>query len=209
MVTAIANALSAWMSEPHKDRLKALLRRFGIEHEDWVRVVEYRKCFDFIRKLGPERLDALEISGGGRWRQLGFRSFVATDYPTYDVCEGALDQQFDIIIADQVFEHLLWPYRAGRHVYAMLKPGGYFIVAVPFLVKLHPAPVDCTRWSETGLKHFLAECGWDLAKISTDSWGNRACVIANLGSRWAKFGPWRSLSNDRNLPVTVWAFAHK
>jgi len=209
MVSLMANMISNHLSEPQKEKLKAFLRHVGIEHEDWVRIVEYRECFAFIRGLHPERLDALEISGGGRWRQLGFRSFVTAEYPAYDVCEAVLDRQFDIIIADQVFEHLLWPYRAGRNVYAMLKTGGYFVIATPFLIKIHPAPVDCTRWTETGMKYFLAECGSDLDKIQTGSWGNRACVKANLGPHWAKRGPFGSLKNETLFPVTVWAFAQK
>lgn len=209
MITAISTALSGWLSEPQKDWVKAQLRRVGVEHEDWVRVILYRKAFEFVRGLNPAKLSALEISGGGRWKQLGFGSFLATDYPEYDVCTHELDQQFDVIIADQVFEHLLWPYRAGRNVYSMLKPGGYFIMATPFLIKQHPMPYDCTRWTETGIKYFLAECGWDLEKIKTDSWGNRSCVKANLGRNWAKFGPLSSLRNEANFPVTVWAFAQK
>jgi SAM-dependent methyltransferase len=208
VITIISRAISACLDEPRKEDIKRLLRRWGIEYEDWVRVVEYRECFAFVRSLGPERLDALEISGGGRWKQLGFRSFLATDYPDYDVCERPLDRQFDVIIADQVFEHLLWPYRAARNVYAMLKPGGTFVIATPFLIKLHPMPYDCTRWSETGLKYLLAEAGWQLDNITTGSWGNRACVTANFG-RWAKCAPWRSLKNERHFPVTVWAFARK
>jgi SAM-dependent methyltransferase len=209
MITAISTALSSTLSDERKDWLKGLLRRIGVEHEDWARIVEYQKCFEFVRSLGPEKLEALEISGGGRWKQLGFKRFFATDYPAYDVCERAFDRQFDIIIADQVFEHLLYPNRAGRHVFEMLKPGGWFVMATPFLIKLHPMPYDCTRWTPTGMKYFLSECGFELEKIQTDAWGNRACVEANLGKHWAKFAPWRSLKNDKSLPVNVWGFAQK
>ena len=97
MVSLMANMISNHLSEPQKEKLKAFLRHVGIEHEDWVRIVEYRECFAFIRGLHPERLDALEISGGGRWRQLGFRSFVTAEYPAYDVCEAVLDRHFQLM----------------------------------------------------------------------------------------------------------------
>ena len=209
MINAVSAMMARYLDESQKEKIKAWLRHLGMEHEDWVRIVEYRECFNFIRSLHPERLEALEISGGGRWGQhLNFRSFTEATYPDYDVCEGQLDRQFDIIIADQVFEHLLWPYRAARNVYAMLKPGGYFVIATPFLIKVHLAPVDCTRWTETGMKYFLAECGFSLERIRTGSWGNRACVKANF-NKWAKRGLFDSLKNEEHFPVTVWAFAQK
>jgi SAM-dependent methyltransferase len=118
-----------------------------------------------------------------------------------------LPSRFDLIIADQVFEHLLWPYRAGRNVRSMVKPGGHFLMTTPFLIKVHESPVDCSRWTELGLKHLLAECGFPLEEIRTGSWGNRACVRANF-RRWARKG-FRSLANESEFPVTVWALAKK
>ena len=169
----------------------------------------YRQCFAFIRDLGPERLDVLEISGGPQWkREFDFRSYTTTSYPDFDVCSETLPERFDLIIADQVFEHLKWPYRAGKNVLTMLKPGGRFIVTVPFLVRIHASPLDCTRWTEEGLSYFLQECGFDAAAITTGSWGNRACLVANLSS-WRKRGVFGSLSNEPNLPLVVWAFAEK
>ena len=196
------------VSEARKEKLKTLMERFGFEHSDWVRIVMYRECRDFIESLNPPELDVLEISGGRFWDGFPFKSFTKTEYPAYDICDGPLDQTFDLIIADQVWEHLLWPYRAARNVHAMLKPGGTFVIATPFLVRRHDIPVDCSRWTEIGMKHFLAECGFDLDKIETGSWGNRACVKANF-NRWAKRGLFGSLKNEPNFPVMVWAFARK
>lgn len=192
-----------------KKRLRRLLHAVGYDTADWMRIVMYRQCFAFIRDLGPERLDVLEISGGPQWRrEFDFRSYTTTSYPDFDVCSETLPERFDLIIADQVFEHLKWPYRAGKNVLTMLKPGGRFIVTVPFLVRIHPSPLDCTRWTEEGLSYFLQECGFDAAAITTGSWGNRACLVANLSS-WRKRGVFGSLSNEPNLPLVVWAFAEK
>src|SRR5205823_6255879 len=115
----------------------------------------------------------------------------------------------DLVIAEQVFEHLPWPYRAARNVFKMLKPGGHFLMTTPFLVRLHDMPLDCTRWSETGIRYFLAECGFDMERIKSSSWGNRACAIANF-KRWEGFRPSRhSLENEPKFPVVVWALAQK
>ena len=91
----------------------------------------------------------------------------------------------------------------------MLSPGGYFLVSTPFLVRLHEVPVDCTRWTETGLKYFLAECGFDPQEIKTGSWGNRACIRANF-KRWVRYRRrLHSLSNEPDFPYCVWALARR
>ncbi len=43
-----------------KQRVREMLNRFGYETADWMRIVMYRRCFEFVRELGPERLDVLE-----------------------------------------------------------------------------------------------------------------------------------------------------
>jgi SAM-dependent methyltransferase len=151
----------------------------------------------------------LEISGD-RWVDLGiFKEYKAVRYPDYDVTESALPQTFDLIIAEQVFEHLRWPYRAGRNVYQMLNPGGHFLITTPFLIRIHNEPIDCSRWTELGIKHLLAECGFSLEKIKTGSWGNRACIRANY-TKWARYNPiLHSLHNEPNFPIVTWAFAQK
>ena len=185
------------------------VRRVGYDTTDWVRSVMYDRAFQFVRSLGPEKLDVLEISGGKQWtREFKFKTYESTDYPPFDICAQTLPRQFDLIIADQVFEHLKWPYRAGRNVHAMLRPGGHLIISTPFLVRVHKVPIDCSRWTADGLSYLLQECGFEASEIQTDSWGNRSCLKANL-ARWRKRGFFGSLANEENYPVMVWAFARK
>lgn len=205
----IAETVAGWSrSQPRlQARLRRALHAVGYDTTDWMRVVMYRQCFQFIRELGPERLDVLEISAGPQWvREFTFQSYTATGYPEFDICAQTLPGRFDLIIADQVFEHLKWPYRAARNVLAMLRPGGHFLVTVPFLVRVHKSPSDCTRWTEEGLGYFLQDCGFAAAGIATGSWGNRDCVKANL-TAWRKRGLFASLVNEPDFPLVVWAFA--
>jgi SAM-dependent methyltransferase len=207
---SLTSTLNSWLSdEPSRLKLKQALNKIGFDTTDWVRVVMYRRCFEFIRELGPERLDVLEIAAGPQWKRIfRFKSYTETQYPDFDICSEALDKQVDLIIADQVFEHLPWPVRAGKNVFQMLRPGGYFIVATPFLVRVHNVPIDCSRWTEQGLSFLLQECGFPATSIKTESWGNRACLKANL-TKWRRFGFFRSLKNEPNYPVMVWAIAQK
>jgi SAM-dependent methyltransferase len=180
----------------------------GKQRYGWSRVVMWQECEAWLQALGPEKLSVLEISGTF-WSKLPFAKYRSVQHPEFDICEMRLDESFDLIIAEQVFEHLLWPYRAGRNVHQMLRPGGHFLVSTPFLVRIHPGPADCTRWTETGLKYFLAECGFPLEAIKTGSWGNRACVRANLND-WALYRPrLHSLKNEPDVPYHVWALARK
>ena len=47
------------------------------------------------------------------------------------------DQAFDIVIANQIFEHLKQIYRPIGEVHRILKPGGLFLFSVPNLASLH------------------------------------------------------------------------
>ena len=192
-----------------RHKVRIALKSVGFDTTDWIRVVMYERCFAFVASLIPEKLDVLEISAGPQWRRnFEFKSFKETHFPEFDICSEQLGDKYDLIIADQVFEHLQWPFRAGKNVFSMLKPGGHFIIAVPFLVRVHPSPIDCSRWTEQGLSYFLQECGFPAEAIKTDSWGNRACVVANF-TKWRRQGWYRSLKNEPNFPVVVWAFAQR
>ena len=38
------------------------------------------------------------------------------------------NEKFDFIIADNVWEHLKYPYRATKNIYKLLKKNGYFLL---------------------------------------------------------------------------------
>lgn len=189
-------------------QIKRVLTLLRYDYWHWTRPVMYARCTEMLKAISMEDMDTLEISAGPYWRTLSFKSFTEANYPEFDICEGSLDPKFDLVIADQVFEHLLWPYRAAKNVHATLRPGGYFLMTTPFLIRVHAIPHDCTRWTETGIKYFLAECGFELEHIQTGSWGNRSCVKANF-SKWARRGWFGSLRNEPDFPVVVWALARK
>ncbi len=196
-----------FLSKRQKDSFRAFLNGIGCKTRDWARVVMYEECMKLIEALEPGKMDALEISSGFEWKNMGFKAFSEANFPEFDICTQRTEQEFDIIIADQIWEHLLWPYKATKNVLSMLRPGGYFLITTPFLIKVHDVPIDCSRWTELGLKYFLAECGFPLEEIVTGSWGNRKAVIGNLQSFPKGF--YRSLKNEPEYPLTVWALARK
>ncbi len=180
----------------------------GFDKLHLTRMIAYREIDAWLDQRGSEKLDALEISSGWKWRQRTWHSYTEMNWPEYDICQESLNEQFDIIIADNVWEHLLYPYRAARNVFAMLRPGGIFINITPFMIRYHAVPTDCSRWTELGMTHFLEEVGFDPAKIETGSWGNAAAVKSNLKT-WSRVGWRRNFPNDPRFPLTVWAIAEK
>ena len=205
-------ARRAWRFLFGSERRRQLRRAItGEGNPHWSRIVMDKETEKLVHSLPVPTLDVLEVSGT-KWENTGFRSYRSVHYPEYDLCAGPLPETFDLVIAEQVFEHVLWPYRAARNVHEMLRPGGHFLISTPFLLRVHAAPLDCSRWTETGLKHLLAECGFPLEGIRTASWGNRACAIRNLrkDGKWASYRPWRdSLENEPDYPIVVWALARK
>jgi len=180
----------------------------GVRKKQWLRVVMDGQTEKFVRSLSYSSMDALEVSGD-KWENFGFRSYRKVYYPEYDLCEKPSEvAAFDIVIVEQVLEHVLWPYRAVRNVFEILRPGGIFLVTTPFLIRMHER-VDCSRWSEMGLKHLLIEGGFNADHITIGSWGNRACVCSNFHT-WTGWIPWKhSLKNEPKFPIVVWAFAKK
>lgn len=177
--------------------------------KQWTRVIMEQETLKLVSGLNPSALDVLEISGDEWGKKLSFKSYNSLHFPDFDICESTTREKYDLIIAEQVFEHLLWPYKAAKNVLEMLNPEGYFLVTVPFLIRYHRGPNDCTRWTETGIKYFLGECGFPIDSVVTGSWGNRSCVRGNF-YKWTRYRPWQhSLKNDPLFPVNVWALARK
>jgi len=193
----------------NKKKIKKILDLIRYDYRNWARVVMYDDCIALLKDLNLERSDTLEISAGPYFKEkLNFHSYREANFPWFDICKDVLENKFDLIIADQVFEHLLYPHKAAKNVYSMLKAGGFFLITTPFLIKLHPVPNDCTRWTETGIKYFLNEAGFPFDEIKTKSWGNRACVKANF-NKWKNKGWFHSIKNEPEFPVVVWALAKK
>lgn len=133
----------------------------------------------------------------------------SAEYPEFDICTDRLDDQFQIVIADQVLEHVRRPIEATRNIFAMTAPGGWAMVATPFLFRVHARPDDYRRWTPAGLKQLLVEGGFPAERVKVFAWGNRACARAHIGGSVRDYGFWRDMSNDEEYPILVWAFAQR
>lgn len=174
--------------------------------DHWCRAVMNRETSQYVRTMNPHNINALEISGSS-WQTMGFKSYQNVFYPDFDICKQTLPGPFDLVIAEQVFEHIDDPSAAARNILEMLRSGGTFLITTPFFIKNHPEPLDLWRWTAQGMKIFLERVGF--VSVETFSWGNRACVVGNF-EQWPMYDPIKhSLENEADFPLVVWGFALK
>jgi SAM-dependent methyltransferase len=178
--------------------------------EHWQRIVLNRSVERYLSSLFPQARTAVEISGdahaGRPWKR-----YACLNYPEFDLC-APLDQRgsFDVVICEQVLEHVVDPCAAAANLRGLCNPDGHIVVSTPFLIRVHELPdwglSDYWRFTPRGLCTLLERAG--LAVESVHWWGNRRCVTGNF-DRWPAYRRWHSLRGETDLPVQVWAFARK
>jgi SAM-dependent methyltransferase len=178
--------------------------------EHWQRIPLNADVGAFLDTIGTRRLTCAEISGdthaGRAWME--YRSLMHPEFDLLDPEEGV--GEFDVVICEQVLEHVEDPWRAAENLRGLCVPGGWAIVSTPFLVRVHEEPLygmkDYWRFTPRGLRVLLERAGLEVDEVR--SWGNRDCVTGNF-DRWPAFRWWHSLRDEPDLPVQVWAFARR
>jgi len=170
----------------------------------WCRSALNDAIDEYLAQLDIARLDAVEISGT-RYRDRAWRSYTALEYPEFDVC-GPLDPghaTYDVVVCEQVLEHVPDPWQGMRTVAGLLRPGGRAIVSTPFMIRVHPQPADYWRFTPDGLRLLAEQSGLSVEVV--DSWGNRACARRNW-STWIRRMPWHAMRNEPDVALNVWLF---
>jgi hypothetical protein len=149
----------------------------------------------------------VEISGEAH-KDKQWKRFDSLNYPEFDLCDPTPQGTWDVVICEQVLEHVIDPFGAAVNLRALCKPGGHVIVSTPFLIKVHELPLygmkDYWRFTPRGLRVLLEQAGLTVDTVGT--WGNRTSVVGNL-DRWSAPRKWLPMGNNREIPVVVWAFA--
>jgi SAM-dependent methyltransferase len=178
----------------------------GSGADQWQRVTLNRAVDEHLSSLGPGNLSAAEISGNAHGDK-GWREFVSLNYPEFDLCAPLAGQgPFDVVICEQVIEHVEDPCAAAANLRRLCAEGGHVVVSTPFLIRVHEewGMQDYWRFTPRGLRTLLERAGLEVDAVG--SWGNRRVIAGNL-DRWPAYRRWQSLRNERDLPVQVWAFA--
>lgn len=191
---ALAEAITKYMAEPENTSEKQRLLDVGVGHGRVFRYVQAKGVADRIEWHGIDirRLPHEEVAGSKHYRiEL---ANVEEGLP-YD------DNFFDVIVAEQILEHLYRPDLAVAEIYRVAKPNALIIIGVP----VFPGPIPRLRnwYIRKFPKHFEKSGSGHLQTFSLTSIRslllreNQVIEEGVRGFRVASGGPLRPLENQR------------
>ena len=93
------------------------------------------------------------------------------------------NEEFDAVICINVLEHIYNYKGVLKESYRVLKQNGKVIIAVPFLVQVHPSPHDYWRFSDMTLSKILSEAGFvdmEIYSIGSGVFGTLSQISYNF-----------------------------
>lgn len=70
------------------------------------------------------------------------------------------DESVDIVVCNQVLEHVIDPEDSVLEAFRVLRPGGRYVGSVPHISPVHLEPFDFRRFTDLGLRKLFAEAGF-------------------------------------------------
>ena len=86
--------------------------------------------------------------------------------------------RFDAVFSSEVFEHVFEPDSTLQEVHRVLKPGGLFLLSIPFVWNEHEVPYDYARYTAFGFPYLLEKHGFEVLELHRS--GNFVRVLAQL-----------------------------
>lgn len=140
------------------DRLKYLfVKKVYGDHND-AHVVK-STLNELISRLPPDAV-GLNIGAGktqldSRIKNLEIEPGDGIDYVGSVENIPCEDSLFDLIVTQEVLEHVASPFLAIKEIHRVLKTGGYAYVQLPFVIGFHPCPNDYWRFTHEGLRELI------------------------------------------------------
>ena len=101
---------------------------------------------------------------------------------------GKAHAMFNLVVLQETFEHIRFPYRAAAAVYHLLKPGGLVLWTGPFSTKFHLIPGDYFRYTVDGARALFVDAGFEI--VGLHKMGDTALATGyDLGLGSADFTP--------------------
>lgn len=118
-------------------------------------------------------------------------------------------KDFDLVVLNQVIEHLYDPILALKNVYDHVRIGGLFYTNVPFNSIPHSTPLHFyTGVTPVGLGVMVQLAGFEILKIG--QWGNKEYLRQSYECLWPDYTYSDSPGlNEIECPVITWCLAVK
>ena len=75
------------------------------------------------------------------------------------------NNSLDLVISQEVLEHIADPWDTISEVHRVLRPGGKFYCQTPFIIGFHPGPCDYWRFSRQALEHLFKKPQWERREL--------------------------------------------
>jgi SAM-dependent methyltransferase len=72
---------------------------------------------------------------------------------------------FDLVITQEVLEHVKSPHLAMQEIYRVLKPNGMAYIQLPFIIGYHPCPNDYWRFTHEGIVELVKSAGFEVTDV--------------------------------------------
>jgi len=215
----------AWLGRQMTRIAAGLIRRavrastIGLSTGDHITRYWYYRHLATLQTPPAPGSRAVAISGSERLAGIfGYsgQQVLTIDYPESDLLSLRFaDNTFDALFTDQVVEHIAGdPFVAFAESFRVVKPGGLVVHATVLIHPIHNYPIDCWRFSPTGLR-LMAEPLGDI--IDVGGWGHFwlwPYVLLGLLSIPIPHARWHPLHkfavhNDPSWPCVTWVVARK
>ena len=166
----------------HHDRVKqeirprpnSMLQRFVVEQ-----IYATQKLSSSVKKCLGRLFKELEATEGGWGLNLGsgetnyHKQILNLDIQDSDHIDilnlGSelpfADNSLDLVISQEVLEHIEEPLKTIEEVHRVLRPGGKFYCQVPFIIGFHPGPCDYWRFSRQAYEQLFSNQHWLLEEL--------------------------------------------
>lgn len=142
--------------------MQKFVRSVYADHNDSPAVVR-----TLASLLDAQRPDAVMINIGAGATRLHprMKTLEIADGPGIDFVGSAealpfADNSIDLVVTQEVLEHVPDPFQSMREIHRVLKPGGSAFVQLPFIIGYHPCPQDYWRFTEHGIRHLAEQAGF-------------------------------------------------
>jgi SAM-dependent methyltransferase len=183
-----------------------------------TRFYRYRRIGEAIQhRLLGRILGISGIANFQTWIDREKSEIVEVSFPQVDMQNLPFaDEQFDVVISDQVITHLENPHRALSEAFRVLKPGGIGIHTTRVYGPSDLRPSDYFRFTTEGLG---TACPRGISVLQLESWGNRFAIFLMLiHDEFFRFMEipdrpgirrWLAMYNEKGFEIHTWIVARK